>query len=218
MKKYLIKAAIIVGIIILFILNFRNKKEEAPYSGPGINLTFPLRNGEYFLTNVGYTPSIGGFSAVHTSPSEKFAIDIIRPRNLKEYFSSFFKTGLEQYAIFGDDIYSPCDGIIDKAYDDSPDLIPPKKEARTGNHIRLNCNGTFVLLAHLHNKSIRFKEGERVTTKDIIAKVGNNGNSTEPHLHINAYITGGENNPVEPLQILFDGKIAKKRSMVEYKQ
>lgn len=209
---------LIIGIII-FILNYPPQKQEPIFSStPKINLTFPLRSGSYLLTNVGYTPSIGGLPAVHSTLSEKFAIDIMRPRNLKEFFSYLFKTGLSQYAIFGDDIYSPCDGFIDKADDGLPDLVPPDKGTGTGNHIRLNCNGTTVLLAHLHNKSIKFKEGQKVTTNDVIAQVGNNGNSTEPHLHINAYITKGENMPVEPLQIMFNGKIAKKGSMVEYKQ
>lgn len=209
---------LIIGAII-FILNYPPQKQESISSSTTkINLTFPLRNGSYYLTNVGYTPSIGGLPAVHSTLSEKFAIDIMRPRNLKEFLSSFFKTGLSQYAIFGDDIYSPCDGFINKANDDLPDLVPPDKGTGTGNHIRLNCNGTTILLAHLHNKSIRFKEGDKVTINDIIAQVGNNGNSTEPHLHINAYIMKGENMPVESLQIMFDGKIATKGSIIEYKQ
>lgn len=204
---------------IIFVLNYPPPKQEPISSSvPKINLVFPLRNGNYYLTNVGYAPSlIGSLPAVHSSLAEKYAIDIIRPRSLKEFFSSLFKTGLSQYAIFGDDIYSPCDGIIDKANTDLPDLLPPEKGTGTGNHIRLNCNdGTTILLAHLKNKSIKFKEGEKVTTDDIIAKVGNNGNSTEPHLHINAYIVHGENEPVEPMRIMFDEKIAKKGSIVKY--
>ncbi|MCX6780093.1 MAG: M23 family metallopeptidase [Candidatus Magasanikbacteria bacterium] len=208
---------LIIGAII-FILNYPPPKQEPASSAQKINLTFPLRSGSYYLTNVGFSPSIGGFPTVHSSLAEKFAIDIMRPRNLKEFFSSFFKADLGQYAIFGDDIHSPCDGFIDKANDDLPDLIPPAKGTGTGNHIYLNCNGTTILLAHLHNKSIRFKEGQGVTTDDVIAQVGNNGNSTEPHLHINAYITRGENNPVETSQIMFDGKIAKRGSIIEYGQ
>lgn len=206
---------LIIGAII-FILNYPPPKQEPASSAQKINLVFPLRNGNYYLTNVGYTPSMGGFPAVHSSPAEKFAVDIMRPRNLKEFFSSLFKTGLSQYAIFGDDIYSPCDGIIDKANDDLPDLLPPERGTGTGNHIRLDCGGVKIVLAHLHNKSIRFKEGERVTTKDIIAKVGNNGNSDGPHLHIHALIMRGENDPVEPVQILFDGKTIKRDDTIKY--
>lgn len=209
---------LIIGAII-FILNYPPPKKEPVSSAQKINLTFPLRNGSYYLINVGYAPLlIGGLPAVHSSLAEKYAIDIIRPRSLKEFFGFLFKTGLLQYAIFGDDIYSPCNGIIDKSDDGLPDLIPPEKGTGSGNHIRLNCNdGTTILLAHLHNKSLRFREGQKVTTNDVIAQVGNNGNSTEPHLHINAYIKKSENNPVEPLQIMFAGKLATGGSMVEYK-
>lgn len=209
---------LIIGAII-FILNYPPPKQEPVSSAQKINLTFPLRNGSYYLVNVGYAPSlIGGLPSVHSSLSEKYAIDIIRPRSLKEFFDSLFKTGLGQYAIFGDDIYSPCDGIIEKANDTLPDLIPPEKGTGASNHILLHCNGATILLAHLHNKSIRVKEGQRVTTNDVVAQVGHNGNSAEPHLHINAYLMRGENNPVEPLQIMFDGKLAEKMSYVEYEK
>jgi hypothetical protein len=179
-------------------------------------LTFPLRNGKYLLTNVGFSPSyIAALPAIHTAPTEKFAIDIIRPRNLPEFLGSLFKRGLEQYAIFGDDIYSPCDGFIEKANDDLPDLVPPNR-GTVANHIRLNCDGTTIMLAHLMQKSIKVKEGQKVTTRDILARVGNNGISSEPHLHIAAYIMQGENMPVEPLQILFANQLAKKNSLVKY--
>jgi hypothetical protein len=208
---------LIIGAII-FILNYPPPKPEPASSAPKINLVFPLRNGSYLLTNVGHTPAMGNFPAVHSSLAEKYAVDIMRPRNLKEFFSSLFKTGLGQYAIFGDNIYSPCDGFIDRADDGLPDLIPPEKGTGTGNHIRLNCiDGTTILLAHLQNKSLKFKEGQKVTTSDVVAQVGNNGNSSEPHLHINAYTKKGENNPVEPLQIMFAGNLATGGSMVEYK-
>jgi murein DD-endopeptidase MepM/ murein hydrolase activator NlpD len=42
------------------------------------------------------------------------------------------------------------------------------------------------LLAHLQRGSITVRAGETVETEQAIAKVGNSGNTTEPHLYIHA--------------------------------
>jgi murein DD-endopeptidase MepM/ murein hydrolase activator NlpD len=47
--------------------------------------------------------------------------------------------------------------------------------------------GYLVLLAHIQNRSITIKEGHRVAKGDLIGMVGNSGNSTAPHLHINLF-------------------------------
>ncbi len=57
-----------------------------------------------------------------------------------------------------------------------------------GNHIMIKADdGYLVLLAHIRNKSITVKEGQRVAQGDLIGVVGNSGNSTAPHLHINLF-------------------------------
>ncbi|MTE20062.1 peptidoglycan DD-metalloendopeptidase family protein [Streptomyces sp. TRM43335] len=56
--------------------------------------------------------------------------------------------------------------------------------AIVGNHLVLDLgNGTYALYAHLGRGSAEVREGERVRTGQVIARVGNSGNSTEPHLH-----------------------------------
>ncbi len=44
-------------------------------------------------------------------------------------------------------------------------------------------NGEFSCYGHLSEGSIRVKPGDRVAKGDVIAAVGNTGNSSEPHLH-----------------------------------
>jgi len=50
----------------------------------------------------------------------------------------------------------------------------------------LFCNGFSVLLAHLQNASLTVSVGNRVRSGNAIGKLGNSGNTTEPHLHIHA--------------------------------
>jgi murein DD-endopeptidase MepM/ murein hydrolase activator NlpD len=46
------------------------------------------------------------------------------------------------------------------------------------------------MMAHLSPGSIHVKVGDHVTLGQPIAKVGNSGNTTEPHLHIQAQTIG----------------------------
>lgn len=57
-----------------------------------------------------------------------------------------------------------------------------------GNYVMIQGEeGYIVFLAHLRNQSILVTEGEYVRQGQVIGKVGNSGNSTMPHLHINLF-------------------------------
>ena len=92
-------------------------------------------------------------------------------------------------------------------------VIYPKKSSITnctnadsrcygyGNYVVIShSDGNFTLYAHLHANSISVKEGDSVDQGQVIAKVGNSGNSTGPHLHFEVRL--GENSikaRVDPL-------------------
>ncbi|AZM61385.1 MULTISPECIES: M23 family metallopeptidase [unclassified Streptomyces] len=53
-----------------------------------------------------------------------------------------------------------------------------------GNHLVLDLgDGTYAAYAHLRRGSLTVREGEKVRAGQTLARVGNSGNSTEPHLH-----------------------------------
>jgi murein DD-endopeptidase MepM/ murein hydrolase activator NlpD len=53
-----------------------------------------------------------------------------------------------------------------------------------GNHLVLDLgNGTYAAYAHLQRGSLTVREGDRVRVGQQLARCGNSGNSTEPHLH-----------------------------------
>lgn len=57
-----------------------------------------------------------------------------------------------------------------------------------GNHVMIQGKeGYIVFLAHLKNQSILVTEGEQVRQGQEIGMLGNSGNSTMPHLHINVF-------------------------------
>lgn len=214
-----------ISVILFFFLSYRPKNIQEPLSGPSVDLSFPLRNGTYFITASGFSPGGFGHDPIHNTTSQKYAIDIIKARSFSEFLISSFKSGLSSYAIFGDYLYSPCNGIVEKTNGennggDLPDLIPPERDRvnMDGNHVLISCKGVRIQMAHMMKGSIRVREGDEVKENDIIGKVGNSGNTDGPHLHISATIQkSNDYKDIEPVKISFDGKYPKKNDYIESK-
>ena len=62
-----------------------------------------------------------------------------------------------------------------------------------GNHVIMQSDsGIYALFAHLRKGSVRVNNGDRVKSGDLIAAIGNSGNTIQPHLHFQLMI---ENSP-----------------------
>ena len=113
----------------------------------------------------------------------------------------------ELFYAFGRSLYSPVAGTVVSVHDGEPDhearrsiltLIPyglsqPRRIRRgltaiLGNHVIIQVTGSpyYVGLVHLQRGSVQVSPGERVCAGDQIGRCGNSGNSTQPHLHIQA--------------------------------
>ena len=72
--------------------------------------------------------------------------------------------------------------------------------------------GAAIQVAYVHVQDVRVEVGDTVRAGQIVARIGNNGNSTAPHLHVGAMrgdlprLMRGELGPdqVVPLQVRFD--------------
>jgi murein DD-endopeptidase MepM/ murein hydrolase activator NlpD len=90
------------------------------------------------------------------------------------------------YFSFGQDILAPADAVVVQAVDGIPDNTPGQVDVyyRLGNTVVLSFeNGEFAYLCHLMSGSVRVRAGDRVQRGQVVAKCGNSGNSTAPHLH-----------------------------------
>lgn len=60
--------------------------------------------------------------------------------------------------------------------------------AITGNAVVVRCakTGAFVALVHLKQGSVKVAEGDFVRAGDVVGACGNSGNSTQPHVHVQA--------------------------------
>jgi hypothetical protein len=106
-------------------------------------------------------------------------------------------TDPQRYVIFGRPVIAPCAGQIIVAIDGLPDMQVPKVDRAhlAGNHVILRCGDVDILLGHFRKGSVRVRVGQALETGDAIAQVGNSGNTSEPHLHINAQLPGTATSP-----------------------
>lgn len=117
----------------------------------------------------------------------RYALDFVKEKNGYSYEGD--PTLNESYYAFNEDILTPAAGKVVAAVDGIADNKPgsPTGMVSTplGNHVTIqHDNGEFSTLGHFKNGSVIVKPGDIVTVGQRIAKVGNSGESTEPHLHI----------------------------------
>jgi Peptidase family M23 len=120
---------------------------------------------------------------------EEFAIDWVQLRDGKLFDGDGGRN--EQWYGFGADVVAVADGSVSTAFDGMPEQTPntPVTGLRgprdySGNHVSLQISpGVWATYAHLQPGSITVKTGDEVKRGQVIAKLGNSGNSSGPHLH-----------------------------------
>lgn len=137
-------------------------------------------------------------------PREKNFSKIVMPLNREISITSPY--GTRMHPIFGaskfhngidlaanyENVYSVLDGIVtETGYDNKGG----------GNYIKINHFNRFET-AYLHLSEIYYRVGEFVKAGFIIAKSGNSGNSTGPHLHFSVKEFGQSINPTHFLNDL----------------
>ncbi|HDM8207878.1 TPA: M23 family metallopeptidase [Vibrio campbellii] len=94
-------------------------------------------------------------------------------------------TGIDLTCKRGEEILAPADGVVE--------TVRPSNRGY-GNYLTLRHSfGFSSSFAHLNKFSV--KSGEFVSKGDVIAKCGNSGNSTGPHLHYEVRFLGRTLNP-----------------------
>ena len=168
-----------------------------------IDLASPFHSGKQIVLHGGSSPFTNGH--FHVKP-QNYALDIVGLNKLGMRSSSISGgSDLDNYVIYGEPVYSPIDGKILIAVDKYKDQIPPKTDVENiaGNHILIESNGIEIFLAHFKKGSIAVKEGDIVTTNTLLGRVGNTGNTSEPHLHMHIEKDGDKNTILNGIAIPF---------------
>ena len=125
----------------------------------------------------------------HIYSPERFAIDWVKigPNDDTHHDET---TKNENWWGWGEPVLAVADGkvteVVDEFPDNTPRVLPPVTlDNIAGNHIVLQiAPNRFVTYAHLQRGSIKVTTGSHVHRGDALALLGNSGNTTGAHLHL----------------------------------
>lgn len=192
--------------------------------GDTIELTFPLNGGTYLVVNGGnhvmINAHLGTLNGERFRPyrGQSYGVDLVRLDRVGLRARGLLPDDLRAYVTFGQPVTAPCTGRVVVTADGAMDMSPPQPDRAhmAGNHVVLDCAGIWVLLGHLQRGSVDVHKGQAVLTGDVLGRVGNSGNTSEPHLHIHAQQPGSDAEPMsgEPLPIRLNGRYLVRNARV----
>ncbi len=154
-----------------------------------VSLTFPLKDGKYYVSLGGSNRMINNHFGT-AAKAQWYALDFNKLSPLGSVSSPPWSNKNDSHIIFGEMIYAPCSGQLVELRSDVADnassSMDVSAEDGMGNYISLNCDGTIVTMVHLKQNSVLVDEGDEVYEGQPLGQVGNSGFSQEPHLHFQA--------------------------------
>ena len=155
----------------------------------------PLRGSDWLALNGPSNTSIHRRAMIalagKASIAQRFAIDWVKMGPGGSTVDGDRKDN-KNYHAYGSEILAVADSVVTSTKDGIPENVPGPKsravpislETIGGNYVILDLGGgRFAFYAHLQPGSLQVKRGDRVRRGQFLARVGNSGNSTEPHLH-----------------------------------
>ncbi len=177
----------------------------------------PPFEGEWLVLQGGQSPLQNHHLAAY---NQRFALDLVRLDNGRIFTDETDDADVHSWE---QPLVSPSDGMVVVAQDKMEDseganFVTDRADA-AGNVIVIELEtGHFVVLAHLRHGSLRVGEGDRVRKGDPLAMVGNSGNTTMSHLHLQVQthpdLWDPDNRSV-PFAFQPDGRVLARNDRVE---
>ncbi len=158
-------------------------------------LSAPLAGGGWLAVNGPGNSSVHrrGLLTVdgHAHIAQRFAADWVRIDEAGRTFDGDAENNASYFA-YGEDVFAVADSTVVAVRDDIPEnvpglmsrAVPVTLDTLAGNFVVLDLHdGRYATYAHLQPGSIGVQPGQRVRRGEVLGRVGNSGNSTEPHLH-----------------------------------
>jgi Peptidase family M23 len=131
---------------------------------------------------------------------------------------------VHSYVDYGADVLAVADGTVvstlNDLMDQKPGSLPDPStiilERVDGNHIVLDLgHGVFAFYAHLQKGSVNVSIGDHVKRGQLLAKLGNTGNTSAPHLHIHLMdgpsVIGSNGIPYVIDSFQYDGQVSQQK-------
>jgi murein DD-endopeptidase MepM/ murein hydrolase activator NlpD len=118
-------------------------------------------------------------------PDQRWAYDLLVTKSGISFQGD--GTRLDDYYVYGRAVFAAAAGVVVEVRDSEPDAEVGHWQLRraSGNHVIVRvAPNEFLFIAHLQRGSIAVAPGERVRAGQPIGRVGNSGNTSEPHLHL----------------------------------
>ena len=224
LKKHILKNKKIAICILVIVLIFSNsvkkwidRRNAMLEMYEPIIVQFPLR-GEWLSPN---TPGTKVPSHGTNQLGTRYAYDFIQVDwnrmgtpayrvGVMQYLFSGVK--LSDYYCWGQEVYSPCDGIVvvaedgyaenaktnllgdmSNAYKNAHYFDPEKDDIQSvaGNYVIIKYSeNVYAALCHLQTGSVQVSVGQMIKKGEVIGRVGHSGNSFAPHLHFQLMDSG----------------------------
>lgn len=185
-----------------------------------IQMSTPLKISRWIVAQGGSSLFINPHRAVK---AQLYAMDIVVLNDDKLRANGLLPSKLDKYASYGMEVFAPCEGTVALVGNDEPDQPIGKRDFLNpvGNFVVLHCDNHTVLLAHFSPRSITQQVGSLVEQGEFLGRIGNSGNTTEPHLHIHSVkgLQTNKNvilNTGEPVPLLIDGRFLSKGDIVSH--
>ncbi len=154
----------------------------------------PVRGSRQCFINqatMGYHFDATFFRQGNIYTTERYAFDSLQfNETLTEYLAgdpklntSYFNYGTALYAV-ADGTVVQTENSLPENHGDAQDVVLHSLMEYAGNYLMLDIGGGhYACYAHCLPGSITLRPGDRVRKGDVVARLGNSGNSTAPHLH-----------------------------------
>jgi hypothetical protein len=158
---------------------------------PATDVGFPLTGGRFLVFHGGTNPMLNDNN---TDSAQRYALDIVAIDDFGRRAAGIDPADLDLYVVYGAPVRSPCAGEVIEAIDGIPDnaIGATNTDAPAGNHVIISCGEIDIEIAHFKQGTLAVSQGQRVAIGRTLGQAGNSGNSSEPHLHIDAVRSGSD--------------------------